>query len=222
MNAIALIMITTSMYHPNVHVHFNPFHFLICHAIFHHEKTYAIEEIPAEPEDETLVKSPITFGGYGAFTIKSSWLNDDYALLMGGRGGLVINHAFVFGGGGYGLSNDILVDVPLGPSQRYMDFGYGGIYFEYILASRKLLHLSTNVLIGAGGVVLSDEYYYPEYDDAFFVLEPGADLELNFSQHFRMGLGGSYRYIAGAALFGIRSQDLSGPAINLTFKFGHF
>lgn len=221
MNAIALMMITFSLGHPGDHG-YNPFCF-VSHQIFYPQKRiYAVEEVPSEPRDETLLKSPLSFGGYGAFTIKFSWLNGDYALLLGGRGGLVINHSFIFGGGGYGLTNDILVDVMAPPSQLYMDFGYGGLYFEYVMASHKLLHMSGNVLIGGGSMVLSDEYNFPEYDDAFFVLEPGLDLELNFSPHFRVDFGGSYRYIAGGDLLGIASQDLSGPAINLTFKFGHF
>lgn len=221
MNTAALMMIAFGLFHPGNHV-FDPFRFLMHQIFCPHKMIYAIEEIPSEPQDETLLKSPLSFGGYGAFTVKTSWLNKEYALLLGGKGGLVINHAFVFGGGGYGLTNDILVDVLLPPATMFMDFGYGGVYFEYIMASRKLMHISANVLVGAGGVVLSDEYYFPEYDDAFFVLEPGADLELNFSHHFRVDFGASYRYIAGANLLGITSQDLSGPAINLTFKFGHF
>jgi hypothetical protein len=103
-----------------------------------------------------------------------------------------------------------------------MDFGYGGFFMEYILASRKIVHLSFNALIGGGGVQLRDAYDYWEFEDDFFVFEPGAELELNFSPNFRIGVGGSYRYVAGADLVGLDSRDLSGPSVNLNFKFGHY
>jgi hypothetical protein len=48
------------------------------------------------------------------------------------------------------------------------------------------------------------------------------DLELNFSRHFRIGIGGSYRYVNGVNLFGLTDGDLSGPAAKVNFKFGHF
>jgi hypothetical protein len=223
MNVLTLIMLTGHLWLPRAHVHFHPFHPLVPGIVVVENHPYAIEEVPREKDDEeTLLSSPITIGAYGAFTMKFDRLNGDFAYLLGGRGGLVFNRAFVIGGGGYGLTNDILVNVQLPSGQYHMDFGYGGFFMEYILASRKLAHLSFNALIGGGDIRLHDEFYYFEYEDDFFVFEPGAELELNFTPHFRIGAGGSYRYIAGADLAGINSHDLSGPSINLNFKFGHY
>lgn len=222
MNAITLIMLAGHLWLPRIHVHHHSIFPLIPNIMVVEKDRCEIDEVPRDSDDEeTLLSNPITIGAYGAFTMKFDRLNDNFAYLLGGRGGLVFNRAFVIGGAGYGLTNDIRVDVPLPSGQYYMDFGYGGFFMEYILASRKMVHVSFNALIGGGGLQLHDEYYYYEYADDFFVFEPGAELELNFSPHFRVGVGGSYRYIAGADLFGISSRDLSGPAVNLNFKFGH-
>jgi hypothetical protein len=222
MNALALLILTGHLWFPRVHVHHH-FYPPVPMIVEVKKSHYAIEEVPREDNgDETLISNPITIGFYGAVTVKFDQLNDNFACLLGGRGGLVFNRAFVIGGGGYGLTNDIPVDVQLPSGRYYMDFGYGGFFMEYILASRKIVHLSFNALIGGGGVQLRDAYDYWEFEDDFFVFEPGAELELNFSPNFRIGVGGSYRYVAGADLVGLDSRDLSGPSVNLNFKFGHY
>jgi len=182
----------------------------------------SIECVPRENEDETLINGKVDFGGYGAFMTTFTELNNDFAVLVGGRGGLIINHFFVFGGGGYGLTNEIQVHTNNPPRNLLLDFGYGGVYLEFVLQSRKLVHLSLNALIGAGGADYRTYYYDYLDDDAFFVAEPGAELELNITRHFRMAMGGSYRFVEGINMDGLADNVLSGPAGTLTFKFGEF
>ncbi len=179
----------------------------------------SVRVIPREQEDETLVSGKTVFGLYGGPVVKFTELNDDFAVLVGGHGGLIINRTFVIGGGGYGLANHI--DV-ITPEHHLLDFGYGGIIFEYIISSRKLFHLSIHSLIGGGSLCYREYYYDPWYDDMFFVAEPGVDLMLNISRHFRMGLGGSYRFVYGVDLANLSDADISGPSASLTFKFGLF
>jgi len=177
---------------------------------------------PKQREDETLLHGRTTIGVFGGPIVKFTEINDDFAVLVGGRGGLIINHAFSIGAGGYGLANDIMVDnIP--PRQDYfLEFGYGGLVLEYILRPRKLLHLSVHTLIGGGSLCYRDDWYEPWDDDAFFVAEPGLDLMLNVTKCFRIGIGGSYRYVAGIGLDGLTNKDVSGATAGLTFKFGRF
>ena len=177
---------------------------------------------PKEREDETLLHGRTTISLFGGPIVKFTEINDDFAVLVGGRGGLIINHAFSIGGGGYGLVNNIMVDnIP--PRQDYfLEFGYGGLVLEYILRSRKLLHLSVYTLIGGGSLCYRDDWYEPWDDDAFFVDEPGLDLMLNVTKCFRIGIGGSYRFITGVGLDGLTNKDVSGATAGLTFKFGRF
>ena len=67
---------------------------------------------------------------------------------MGGRGGWIINHEFVVGGGGYGLSTDILVDG------KKLAMGYGGLELGYVFFSDSLVHFTIHSLFGFGGISL--------------------------------------------------------------------
>jgi len=181
--------------------------------------------MPAMAKEQTLISGDIKSGGFGGPVLKATVFNDELGLLVGGRGGWIINHAFVIGGGGYGLTTNI--DAPV--TDYYLNVGYGGPIVEYIILSDSLVHLSVNALIGAGGV----GYRYRDWDsdwdrrysdnaDEFFVAEPGVDLMLNVTPVFRLGMGISYRYIYGVDLKGLGDSDMSGVSATFTFKFGKF
>jgi hypothetical protein len=183
--------------------------------------TFHIERIPREPTDETLVTERTSIGLFGGPVVKFSEVNNEFAVLVGGYGGFVFNHTFMIGGGGYGLTNEITTGVyPYGP--LYLRCGYGGLMLGYVLGSRKVAHLSFHSLIGGGAVSLEPDYFYDWYDDAFFVFEPGLDFEFNVTRHFRMGIGGTYRFVQGIDTYGLTDEDVSGASVSLTFKFGSF
>jgi hypothetical protein len=173
-------------------------------------------------KDETLISGKIEYGGFGAPVLKSSEIGDDFAFLVGGRGGWILNHAFSIGGGGYGMVNRIVAEEVQG--SPVVQFGYGGIIFEYILNPRKMIHFSAATLIGAGGVGYLWEHWhgYDMESAAFFVAEPEISVMLNVTEYFRMGVGGSYRYVKGASFPELSDRDLSSYAVNLTFKIGVF
>ena len=65
-------------------------------------------------QEETLLgSSEVTHGGFGGPVIKYTQIKGEPAVLVGGRGGWIINHTFIIGGGGYGLVNDIKANNPL-------------------------------------------------------------------------------------------------------------
>jgi hypothetical protein len=173
-------------------------------------------------EEETLLRGPVDHGGFGGPVVKATEINDEFALLVGGRGGWIIDHTFVIGFGGYGLVNDI--DAESSKFGRNLELGYGGLELEFILASRKLLHLSVGGLIGAGGLTYRDRDFdgFDGPDDAFFIAEPNISLMLNVTPYFRIGFGGSYRFIHDVEFGEFNDSDLSGPSAMLTFKFGEF
>ncbi|HEY4611797.1 MAG TPA: hypothetical protein VII11_02320 [Bacteroidota bacterium] len=191
--------------------------------------------IPALAQEETLIGSgEVEHGGYGAVVVKFTSVNDDFGVLVGGRGGWIINHTFSIGGAGYGLANNIRAHS-VGPfGQEFVDFGYGGLDLEYISNSDDLVHFSIHALIGAGGVGFRrgfgdndngwDNYY--DHDshryDAFFIFEPGINIDLNIIKWFRASLGAGYRYISGVNSGASTNADLSGPSGILTFRFGKF
>ncbi|MCD4695597.1 MAG: hypothetical protein K8S16_05080 [Bacteroidales bacterium] len=199
-------------------------------------------------EFKTIFGSNHSSGGYGAPELKLGNVNGEISLLVGGRGGWVIGNKFVLGGAGYGLTTnntfsyteDILDgnENLTNDSTRTLniDMGYGGILLEYIAMPKNAIHLSFPLIIGAGGTSVSaktlqeldnvNPQEWTKYDfvesSAFFVVEPGINVELNMTKFFRLGMGASYRFISGTNLVRLSSNDLSDLSFNLTLKFGKF
>jgi hypothetical protein len=179
-------------------------------------------------QEQTLVGSgEMSNGGFGGPVIKYTQIKNEPAVLVGGRGGWIINHTFVIGGGGYGLANQIEADYFTNYNQPYIDFGYGGLELEYIIQSDQLVHFSIYTLIGAGGVHFRDNSY-DDWDDwyfdsdEFFVLEPALNVEVNITSFFRINAGANYRYISGLNYNNLNNEDFSGFSGVLTLKFGSF
>jgi hypothetical protein len=185
----------------------------------------AVFTIPAFGQDETLIGTEFHSGGYGGPEVRIGPMLGTTGVFVGGRGGWVINHAFMIGGGGYGLVNDVRVkDITMDGQPAYLGFGYGGLFLEYIGNSEKLIHCTVGMLIGGGGVDYRDSLYsYRDQDwDAVFVLEPCLGVEMNVTSFFRLGLGASYRYVSGVKTFGLTNKELSDVTGTITLKFGTF
>jgi len=164
--------------------------------------------------EETLISGDIESGGCGGPVVRFSGVNDTFAVFVGGRGGWIINHSFVIGGGGYGLVTDVFV------SGNKLNMAYGGLWTEYILSSDQLVHFTFGTLIGMGNA-----HFDPEGKDqrVYFVLEPEANVELNVVRFFRVCAGVSYRFAIGlTGLSGVNDAALSGLSANLFCKFGRF
>ncbi len=188
-------------------------------------------------QEETLIGNGIEHGGFGGPVLKFTQIKGELGIMVGGYGGWLINHQFMIGGGGFGLVNEIRASTEAekeyssGNKPLFVEFGYGGGMFEYILTPNKLVHFSINLLIGAGGVNYrynyrnenNDWYYTHRGSDAVFVLEPTMSVELNLISWCRTSIGAGYRYVSGINdLVGISNKDLSGISGNITFKFGTF
>jgi hypothetical protein len=186
----------------------------------------------AGADEETLLSGQIEHGGFGGPVVKFTELKDEFAVLVGGRGGWLINHTFSIGGGGYALVNQSIDERVLSPETTiFMTMGYGGLELEYIANSNNLVHMTLSALVGGGGIdymMKSRHGHWDESDyladdaDAFFVVEPAINGELNVLKYFRVDVGLSYRFISGIETDGISDNDLSGLAGNIALKFGKF
>lgn len=173
---------------------------------------------------QTLISGDIESGGFGGPVLKATRINGTDALLVGGRGGWIINHTFVLGGGGYGLTTHVDSDTLGDGTVRRLDLGYGGVELEYLADSFRLIHWSASLLLGAGAVSFRDTVgnLVPENGDAFFVAEPGAYAVLNVTEFFRIAAGASYRFTTGVALERLAAEDVDGASIVVMAKFGSF
>lgn len=210
-------------------------------------------------------KKDISHGGYGGIMLNYTTINDQDALTIGARGAWVIDHSFGIGLGGYGFMADPKQDIYLENKEYSISGGYGGLILEPIIAGKFPVHLSFPVLIGAGGIaythnwqhyndepnynnnttleqIMDNEYnddndYQTQYEssDAFFVVEPGVELEFNMLKFLRIALTASYRYTSNINMAYklpnpnapdpniIGSQDmLNGYNFGMALKFGKF
>ena len=183
-----------------------------------------------EDVQETATEKPSESGAFGGPVLKVTRINDVFGLIVGGRAGWIYKHTYAIGGGFYGLLRDIEVEVPESP-EREFEFAYSGLELEYIIAPSRDVHLSAQALIGFGG--LTDRYQrvvpyygYDEYgrlggpDDSFFIIEPGLNVVWNMKTYLQIYFGGSYRYIRGVEVAGLRNSNLNGYSVVVTFRFG--
>lgn len=194
------------------------------------------EEADSGEEMETLFGTEnLKFGGYGAPELKMGIIGEnDLAIIIGGRGGVIFNNSVSFGGASYTLITapnvDYNEDLPQGVDDLYLRANWGGFYLEYISSSEKSVHFVVSSMIGWG-----EASYTPSFSDMvnkdldwtweksnMFVFEPGIGLELNLTKYMRLELGASYRIVSGLELSQTENTDLSGFSGNLALKFGLF
>jgi hypothetical protein len=171
-------------------------------------------------------------GGYGELSLLYTAIDQRDALIFGARGAVLLGHSLAIGLCGSGFIND---------PKTYSEFaervsitgGYGGIFFEPILLPRFPVHVAIPVTVGVGGVSAARIYeyndyedYYPEESDAYLVVEPGIELELNITRFCRFTIGGYYRYTTGVEMIidgvTLPGDILQGFSGGVNFKFGKF
>jgi hypothetical protein len=183
-------------------------------------------------EIKTLLGRDKVRGAYSAFTIGYSVIDNKHAILFGGRVAWIANHSIGFGIGATGFMNEFHYESSL-DRDVFLAGGYGGLYIEPILMPRFPVHLSFPVLFGAGGIsyVSKDLDLHNnnlvEDSEAFLIIEPAAELELNFTRFFRLAIGASYRFPTSfdVGLSGTptaNAESIKGMSYMVTFKFGKF
>jgi len=186
--------------------------------------------------DKTLHHS-----GWGGPSAHYTTIMGREALLVGGRGGWLIDHGITIGLAGHGLVTDVpnkdydATRIAFGDSLRrgsLFRMGYGGLLIEPIIAPMSPIHISLPIIVGAGGcgyqTYLRGQNDFDSYssgnDDfqAFFVVEPGIELEFNLIKLVRLGIGASYRYTTDMHLPGTPKDALRGFNSGITVKVGSF
>jgi len=179
----------------------------------------------------------VSHGGYAAISVEYTQIDGEDVMTLGGRAGWLIDHHVTIGLAGKALMNTVYIDGYWPVNERYNDGyylvgGYGGLFVEPIIAPKFPVHLSIPILIGGGGLALND-YTWHDYQwenneiapydyDAFFVIEPGVEIELNVVKFFRVAFGASYRYTSDMHMAYVPKDLMNGFNGSVTFKFGKF
>jgi hypothetical protein len=181
--------------------------------------------VPAPEQPRTLLSRPIHHSGYGAPVVSYTRFADRDSVLVGGRGGWILNHQLVIGGGGFGLATPA--------RQRAVDqadyqhtFGYGGLWLEYLIAPMNVVHASVGTLVGAGGITyqrLRPASLAKNQESAsVFVLDPVVAVEVNVTTFLRIALQGGYRVVRGVDLASLGNREASGLTLGSALKMGGF
>ncbi len=185
------------------------------------------QEIPVKPM-KTLLGDGAKVRGFGSLDMRMTEFKGDLGLLMGAHGGIILNNHFVIGLSGYGLTSNFIVKDSEKFDELYMYGGYGGLILGGIFSPKEVVHIYTPVLIGAGGMEVTDSfnrsYGFGTFGEnsAFFVVEPGLEVEVNITRFFKVGVGASYRLVRESDFSTVSDGDLSGFSGGLSLKFGKF
>jgi hypothetical protein len=178
----------------------------------------------AAEEEETLVKGELDHNGFIAAIWKTAHIVGETELMLGIRGGWIIDHTVILGIGCYGLTGESKTRK-IESKEEKVEYSYGGLELEYVHNSSKIIHPSIYLLIGSGHVRYEDENLH--FDDRgeideFFIAEPGTNLMFNITKFLRAGIGASYRFVSDVEQRGLHNSDLDGFSATLTLKFGKF
>jgi hypothetical protein len=189
-------------------------------------------------EVQTLFGSPRTSGAYAALSNKFTTIRGEYANLAEVYGGWFIKRRFLLGIGAAASTNNLKVPYAYSTdATKNMSWQYGqfGLQTEYVFGSNRVVHLNFTLFSGAGFTVQYERKDWDDWDDQdfdnddldhdenfFYVLEPGAQLELNIFKWMRLSPGVSYRKTFGSDGIGMSDSDLSDWSYNISLKFGKF
>lgn len=187
-------------------------------------------------EVQSIFSNGRATGGYGAVSNKFTYLGGEFANICEVYGGVFINRRWMVGLAFAGSTNDIRVPLeysvdPTNPMTY--QYGQGGLKLERVFNSNRPFHFVINLFSGVGlsGQYNRDEWYDYNYDNHsssvydenwFYVLEPGAQLELNLFRWMRLSPGVSYRKTYGSDGQGLNDSNLSDWTYSVTLKFGGF
>ncbi|MBN1599435.1 MAG: hypothetical protein JW894_14165 [Bacteroidales bacterium] len=169
-------------------------------------------------------------GGYGGIGLGYSQIDDRHAITIDARGGVLLGHWLMFGIGGAGFINQYEYNQALNMDASLVG-GYGGFVVEAIVLPKSGVHLSFPILAGVGGVAyttwMKDNENYEQDNEVnessvFLVVEPGAEIEFNFTRFFRMAAFISYRYTSDIDLTYASHRSLINYSTGVRVKFGKF
>ncbi len=174
--------------------------------------------------------------GFGGGDIKVGDIAGNRSLIIGASGGIIVDRNYFIGLAGYGMvtGNEIDGVIPseTNPVAKKLNIygGYGGMVFGFTLWTKEPVHVHFPFLVGAGSFEVVDNNFFNNSFDtdfsiersAFFIGEPGAQIEFNITESFRLSAGVSYRLVQGLEMINLTDDNLSGLSTSISVRFGKF
>ena len=148
------------------------------------------------------------------------------ALVIGGKGGWIINKKFVLGAGYYVLTSDVKTSYHDAQNHQdvMMNFNYGGLEFEYLFLYDSKFNISLDMLLGGGGESFYIQNNSKNYGTANLLKwEPQLSMEIELYTWLHADAGISYRMISSNyEIYNVSRNDLQGINVLLNFKIGEY
>jgi len=159
-------------------------------------------------------------GWFVAPTFTTSSFDGSLAYSPGIRGGIFLNRRVAVGIAAHAVGND---DSYFYGSPVRSVGSYGGLLFQYIVQSNRMVHATVESTLGPGRwcVEISEERDGCAGRN-FLVFEPVANIELNVARHVRVATGVGYRFAVAGNGPGPSSGDMSSPVARASIIFGSF
>lgn len=180
------------------------------------------EQEPDKEQVQTIMNSfeLKRISGFGGPTMSYSTINGEFAFMMGGGGGILINNLFL-GGYGEGLTN--VLNSTANSPVRDIDFGHGGFLVGYEIAPKRLIHPVISSRIGWGAISGFNNAESRRFTDNVMVFVPTISAEINFTRFFKINIGAEYRQTLNVnTVNGLTNTDFSALGAHLNFIFGWF
>jgi|GEM_PF-412221 len=181
-------------------------------------------------DTESLISwENVHFSGYGGSHTFGAKLGSGMGFWTGGKGGVIINDSWVFGGAGWGLINrntsSISGSNQIADDSKYTYVGFGGFLMEYYFFPKSLFTYSVGCTLGSGGYTFgSSQSKVEDSDDsdAFFAMYPEANVYVTMTRFLRVGAGFGYLFFNGINTAYYNDKDFNSFTINFTVQFGWF
>jgi hypothetical protein len=164
-------------------------------------------------EEQTLWGSPeYGFTGFwGGIDYNYTFLEDDEAYARGLTLAAEFGRDFLIG---Y-TRQEFRGSLPQTSADRDIDLWYQGVYVGYAPNSYKAIHPKFNVALGGGRLSVDNLGR-----DRVFVVQPGAGIELNVFEWFRVGGEAGFRMVLQNDLEGFANDDFFNPYLQVGLRFG--
>lgn len=193
------------------------------------QQTIKIDQFKPNNDFKTVFKREKRDGFYIGSSLAYSPIDNADAMVASTRMGWIMDRWFAFGLVGSAFVNNFnqYSESFLDPSDiLFLAGAYGGFFIEPILMPLKPVHLSFPIIVGGGGVLSFHDFpYYSSEgisEDMFFVLEPGIELEVNFTRWMRVGVFATYRYTSDINIESVNKNALRKYSAGLSLKVGWF
>lgn len=176
----------------------------------------------SDPDKVQTVMNSITIkriSGFGGPTMSFTSINGEFAHMMGGGGGIILNNLFL-GGYGEGVTNTL--NVGGSSSLTEFDFGHGGFWVGCEIARKKIVHPVISTRLGWGGISGYNENTRKNIDDNVFVVIPSISAEINLTRFFKVNIGAEYRRTFNVNITDMNDNNFSSAGVYMNFLFGWF